>query len=85
LIFLAIGVAVLAVKALICLVFLPLKLGFGLIKLLLAVLVGVPLAILGLAVLVAIAFPLGGAAIALIAVVDFLLPKRVKEAGSAKA
>jgi uncharacterized iron-regulated membrane protein len=45
----------------------------------------VPLAILGLAVLVAIAFPLGGAAIALIAVVDFLLPKRVKEAGSAKA
>ena len=45
----------------------------------------VPVAILGLAVLVAIAFPLGGAAIALIAVVDFLLPKRVKEAGSAKA
>ena len=45
----------------------------------------VALAILGLAVLMAIAFPLGGAAIAFIAVVDFLLPKRVKEAGSAKA
>ena len=50
LIVLAIGVAALAVKALICLVFLPLKLGFGLIKLLLALLVGVPLVIIGVAV-----------------------------------
>ena len=34
-----------------------------------------------MAVILAIAFPLGGLAIAIFAVVDFLLPKRLKEAG----
>ena len=43
----------------------------------------VPAGVLTLAALLAIAFPLGGLAIALFAIIDFLLPKRWKEAGAA--
>jgi hypothetical protein len=42
-----VGVALLAIKLLITLVFLPLKIGFGLLKVVLAVLVGIPLLICG--------------------------------------
>jgi len=41
----------------------------------------IPRAILGIAVVVCLAFPLTGIAIVLFAVIDFLLPKRLKEAG----
>ena len=42
-----VGVALLAIKLLIALVFLPIKIGFGLIKVVLAVLVGIPLLVCG--------------------------------------
>jgi hypothetical protein len=41
----------------------------------------VPAGALGLGAVLAIAFPLGGLAIALFAIIDFLLPKGLKEAG----
>ena len=40
-----------------------------------------PAGALVLGAVLAIAFPLGGLAIALFALIDFLLPKRLKEAG----
>lgn len=43
----------------------------------------VPAGVLGLGAVLAVAFPLGGLAIALFAVIDVLLPKRLKEAGAA--
>lgn len=43
----------------------------------------IPLGILGLGLIIALSFPLGGAAIAVFAVIDFLLPKSWKQAGSA--
>jgi uncharacterized iron-regulated membrane protein len=42
----------------------------------------VPKSALGLGAILAAAFPLGGIAIALFAIIDFLLPKRFKEVGS---
>ncbi|MFO1121390.1 MAG: PepSY domain-containing protein [Hyphomicrobiales bacterium] len=45
----------------------------------------VPIGIIGLAVIVGLSFPLGGLAIAVIAIVDFLLPRRIKEVGFANA
>jgi len=42
----------------------------------------VPAGALGLGAVLAIAFPLGGLAIVLFALIDFLLPKRLKEVGS---
>jgi uncharacterized iron-regulated membrane protein len=42
----------------------------------------VPASVLVLAAVLAIAFPLGGLAIALFAVIDLLLPKRMKQAGA---
>lgn len=41
----------------------------------------VPAGVLGLGAALAVAFPLGGLAIALFAIIDFLLPKGLKEAG----
>ena len=41
----------------------------------------IPRSILGIAVVVCLAFPLTGIAIVAFAVIDFLLPKRFKEAG----
>jgi uncharacterized iron-regulated membrane protein len=41
----------------------------------------IPKGVLGLGAVLAVAFPLGGLAIVLFAIIDFLLPKRVKEAG----
>jgi uncharacterized iron-regulated membrane protein len=41
----------------------------------------IPASVLGLGAVLAAAFPLGGAAILLFAAIDFLLPKKVKEAG----
>jgi uncharacterized iron-regulated membrane protein len=43
----------------------------------------IPKAALVIGAVLALCFPLGGAAIALFAVIDFLLPKRLKEAGAA--
>ncbi len=42
----------------------------------------IPAGVLGLGVLLGVAFPLGGLAIATFAIIDFFLPKRLKEAGS---
>jgi uncharacterized iron-regulated membrane protein len=42
----------------------------------------VPAGVLGLGALLAIAFPMGGLAIAFFAIVDFLLPQRLKQAGA---
>ena len=42
----------------------------------------VPAGVLGLGAVLAIAFPMGGLAIALFAIVDFLLPQRLKQAGA---
>jgi uncharacterized iron-regulated membrane protein len=42
----------------------------------------VPAGVLGLGALLAIAFPLGGLAIALFAIIDLLLPKRLTQAGA---
>jgi uncharacterized iron-regulated membrane protein len=41
----------------------------------------IPRAILGIAIAVSLAFPLTGIAIVVFALIDFLLPKRFKEAG----
>ena len=56
-ILLVLGIAVMAVKALIALAFLPIKIGFGILKLGLTLLVGVPLLILGVTIAAA-AIPL---------------------------
>jgi uncharacterized iron-regulated membrane protein len=42
----------------------------------------VPKVVLGLGAVLAAAFPLGGVAIIVFAIIDFLLPKRLKEAAS---
>ncbi len=42
----------------------------------------VPVGILGLGAILAAAFPLGGLAIVLFAIIDFFLPKRLKQAGA---
>jgi uncharacterized iron-regulated membrane protein len=41
----------------------------------------IPRTILGIAIIVSLAFPLTGIAIVAFALIDFLLPKRIKEAG----
>lgn len=42
----------------------------------------VPAGVLGLGALLSVIFPLGGLAIVLFAIIDFLLPKRLKQAGA---
>ncbi len=42
-----VGAALLAIKLLVALVFLPLKIGFGLIKVVLAIVIGIPLLVCG--------------------------------------
>ena len=42
----------------------------------------VPAGVLGLGAVLAVVFPLGGIAIVVFAIIDFLLPKRLKQAGA---
>jgi len=67
LLFLILGVGVIAAKAVFSLVFLPLRIGLGLAKILLVALVGIPIFILGFIFAAAIPLVIVGIVVVLIA------------------
>jgi hypothetical protein len=75
LLFLILGIGILAAKVVFSLVFLPLRIGFGLAKVLLAALIGIPLLILGFVFAAAIPLVIVGIVLALIVVPVVLAAK----------